>query len=401
MNQAQTRVWRLSESSGRLREFRTGISLHSHTCHSKEHADFVPAYIQRIPVLNRLIASSSKSYEDRTGIPIDFRRIYWTPPVLPGIVLASEKAQIEEELGLAALVSISDHDTIAAPLALRQKDATAAVPISVEWSVPFAGNTFHIGVHHLPPTRSAEIMEALSRYTAEPAEDVLGDLLAHLGSHPEVLLVLNHPYFDFGRLGTVEHRSSLLQFLSRHRPLIHGLELGGMRPWRENQEVFRLAEEYNLPVVAGGDRHGCRPNGVLNLSQADTWGDFVADIRQNCRNDILLMPACEEPVQMRELQIVADASRHYHCYPYGYRQFTDRVFVDLEGYSWHPLSFYWSGGMPLWLRPVIGALGALGSRPVRAVLRRFLSMLGDRDLATWPTRAGYHSPVLSLQKQTD
>ncbi|HTV57224.1 MAG TPA: hypothetical protein VMI06_20190, partial [Terriglobia bacterium] len=208
---------------------------------------------------------------------------------------------------------------------------------------------------------------------------------------------LNHPYFDFARQGASKHRASLLQFLAQYRPWIHALELGGMRPWRESQEVLRLAQEYNLPIVAGGDRHGCRPNGVLNLSHSETWGDFVAEIRGNGRNNVLLMPSCEEPVQVRELQIVSDVSRHYPGYPYGYRQFADRVFVDLEGYSWHPLSFYWSGGMPLWLRPVFGALTALGSSPAHPVLLRFLSLFGDNDLATWPTRANFKSEAVKLQ----
>jgi hypothetical protein len=398
LNRAKTRVWRLTEAAGRMREFRTAISLHSHTCHSKEKADFMPLYIQRIPVLNRLIASSERRYQDRTGIAIDFRRIYWTPPVLPGTVLASETMQIEEKLGLAALVSITDHDTIAAALALRQQSAAASIPISVEWSIPFAGNTFHLGVHNLPPAGSVQIMKELSSYTAEPVEGRLTDLLALLGNSPETLLVLNHPYFDFARQGAANHRASLQQFLSQYRPWIHALELGGMRPWRESQEVLRLADECGLPIVAGGDRHGCRPNGVLNLSHFENWGDFVAEIRAHQHNDILLLPACEEPVQLRELQIVSDVSRHYPGYPYGYRQFTDRVFVDLEGYSWHPLSFYWSGGMPLWLRPVFGGLVALGSDPARPFLRRFLSLFGDRDLATWPTRAGYESEAVSFQK---
>jgi hypothetical protein len=397
LNRAQTQVWRVSEASGRMQEYRTAISLHSHTCHSKETADFIPVYIQRIPVLNRVIFGAVKRYEDRTGVAIDFRRIYWTPPVLPNTVLASETRQIEEKLGLAALVSITDHDTIAAPLSLRRQPSAASIPISVEWSIPFAGNTFHLGVHSLPPERSVELMNELSRYTAEPAERRLSELLALLGDSPETLVVLNHPYFDFARQGAAKHRASLQQFLSQYRPWIHAFELGGMRPWRESQEVMRLAQEYDLPIVAGGDRHGCRPNGVLNLSHSESWGDFVAEIRRNRRNDVLLMPACEEPVQVRELQIVSDVSRHYPGYPYGYRQFTDRIFVDLEGYSWHPLSFYWSGGMPLWLRPVFGALVVLGSDPTRPLLRRFLSLFGDNDLATWPTRAGYKSEVVIYQ----
>jgi hypothetical protein len=399
MKRAQTRVWRLAEPSWRAQKFRTAISLHSHTCHSKESADFIPLYIQRIPILNRVIPSSLRQFEERTGKKIDFRKVYWTPPVLPATVLASERLQIERQLDLSPLVSITDHDTIAAPLSLRKQPDAASVPISVEWSVPYAGNTFHIGVHNLPPALAVEIMKELARYTAEPAEERLRDVFAVLSDFPETLLVLNHPYFDFARMGAVKHRATLEQFLTLCKPWIHALELGGIRPWRENQEVLRMADEQGLPIVAGGDRHGCHSNGVLNLSRSESWGDFVSGIRDGRQNDILLLPACEEPVAFRELQIASDVSRHYPGYPYGYRQFTDRIFFDMEGYSWHPLSFYWSGGMPFWLRPVFGGIAALGLNPVRPVLRRVLSLVGDSDLATWPTRAGYQSDGVSFHKE--
>jgi hypothetical protein len=328
-----------------------------------------------------------KRYEDRTGTAVDFRRIYWTPPVSPSIVLATEISQIEEQLGLGALVSITDHDTIGAALELQQRPGGGSIPVSVEWTVPFEPDFFHIGVHHLPPARSAEILKELSRHTAEPREDILSDLLALLDRSPETLLVLNHPCCDFAGLGVGKHESSLREFLSRYRPWIHALELNAMRTRTENQRVLYVAGDYNLPVVAGGDRHGCRPNAVLNLSQAESWQDFVAEIRNDRRSSILLMPTYEEPVRLRELQTIADVLRHYPHYPYGQRQFTDRVFVDLEGYSWQRLSFYWSGGVPLWLRPAFGMPVALGSDHFRPVLRWFLSLFPETALATLPDKA--------------
>ena len=398
MNRAQTRVWKLKGASARLQDFRTAVSLHSHTCHSKEKADFIPFYTQRIPVLSRLVASSVRSYEARLGIGVDFHRVYWTPPVFPRAVLASERWQIEQKLGLAAMVSITDHNTIAAALSLRQEADAATIPISVEWSVPFAGDTFHIGVHNLPPARAGEIMNELVRYTAEPDEDTLNDLLASLDHSPETLLVLNHPYFDLLRLGSAKHHASLQQFLSRCRSWIHALELSGLRPWREGQETLRMADEHDLPIVAGGDRHGRHPNGVLNLTHAESWGEYVACIREKRQNDILLLPVCEEPVRFQLLQIAAEVSRDYPLYPDGYRQFADRIFVDLEGCSWHRLSFYWGEWMPLWLRPLLGGLAALGSYPVRPVLRRSLSLFGDSDLAPWPANADYQGDAVSFQK---
>jgi len=366
---------------------RSAVSLHSHTHHSKETAEFLPLFVKPVPILNQWVADEMKAYKESTGIGVDFRRVYWTPPVSPPLVLASEKAQIEEKLDREAIVSITDHDSIAAGLSLQGESAAPPTPISLEWTVPYEGNSFHLGVHHLPPRRAEEIMRDLASYTAEPREGMLGDLLEHLASSPQTLLVLNHPYCNSVRMETAKHKSSLREFLERYRPWIHALEINGMRPPGENQLVRRMGEEYDFPVVAGGDRHGCAPNTVLNLSRAESWAEFVAEIRGERRGDVLLMPAYDEPVRLRELQTVADIARHYPRYRYGYRQLTDRVFVNLEGYGWHPLSFYWSGGMPLYLRPLFGGLVALGSSQARPLLRLFLSLFGEGALATLPAGA--------------
>src|SRR6516164_8292724 len=96
MDRAQTRVQSQTEYLGQRSEFRTAVFLHSHTYHSKEPAAFVPLFIQHIPILSQLVPCAMKRYEDRTGTAVDFRRIYWTPPVSPSIVLATEISQIEE-----------------------------------------------------------------------------------------------------------------------------------------------------------------------------------------------------------------------------------------------------------------------------------------------------------------
>jgi hypothetical protein len=223
-------------------------------------------------------------------------------------------------------------------------------------------------------------MEDLSRYTAQPTEDTLRDLLALLDHVPDTLLVLNHPRWDVARVGAAQHASSLRSFLARHRPWIHALEINGLRSWSENREVLRMEEEYDLPVVAGGDRHGCRPTTLLNLTQAATWADFVAEIRSARQSDVLILPAYEQPLGLRQLEIVADALRDYPHYPYGQRRFTNRTFVDLDGYGWHPLSFYWEGGVPLWLRPFLGIFVVLGSSRVRPILRRTLFGRAERYL---------------------
>lgn len=378
MSRAQTRVHK-DVRAVPLVNFRTAVSLHSHTNNSKEALDFLPRYIDfhRIPILSRLIRAQVERHE-RNGNRVDFSRAYWTPPVTAKMVLDSEKLQIDKGLGLAAMVSITDHDTIAGPLSLRQKSTEDWVPISVEWTVPFRGNAFHLGVHNLPAESAVDMMATLSHATSDPVEETLTTLFALLDSSSEVLVVLNHPCCNFGRVQAEQHWATLRQFIAKFRTWIHAIEVNGMRPWNENEDALRLAEEYDLPVVAGGDRHGCRPNAMLNLTRAETWNEFVAQVRSDRHNDVLVLPAYEEPVRLRELATAADVLRRYPHHPYGQRRFTDRVFANVEGYSWHPLSFFWDGGdaVPMWLAPVVSAVIALGSDPVRPVLRRVLSLGG-------------------------
>lgn len=113
---------------------RSAVSLHSQTQHSKEAAEFLPLFVHRVPILNQWVVDEMKSYKESTGIAVDFRRVYWTPPVSPQLVLVSEKAQIEGELDLEAMVSITDHDSIAAGLSLQGESTMSPPPISVEWT---------------------------------------------------------------------------------------------------------------------------------------------------------------------------------------------------------------------------------------------------------------------------
>ncbi len=376
MNPAQTQVLRLECGSERLKQFRMAVSLHSHTHYSHESLEAVPYHLKQFPIIGKLVQSELQRYTEGCGRVIDFGRTYWTPPVSPSIVFSSETRQFEQ-LGLPGVVSITDHDTIAAGLSLQSKDAS--IPISVEWTAPFGSDHLHLGVHHLPASLANQIMEALARYTTHPDEHRLGDLLDYVNEFQDVLLVLNHPCWDVTRVGSAAHANSVREFLRYHGHRIHALEVNGLRSWSENRDALSMGKEHNIPVVAGGDRHGCRPNTVLNLSHAATWEEFVTHIRSGRQSYVLILPAYEEPLALRQLEIVADALQYYPQYPYGQRSFRGRTFLDMDGYSCHPLSFYWERGEPLWLQMVFYFFIALGSRGLRPLLRRTL-FRGEKDL---------------------
>ncbi len=64
--------------------------------------------------------------------PVDFSQAYWTPPLPPKVAFKLESNQIEIDLGLMSLVSLTDHDSIGAPTALRELPNPIQIPYAVE-----------------------------------------------------------------------------------------------------------------------------------------------------------------------------------------------------------------------------------------------------------------------------
>lgn len=332
MRGSVTRIRKFVPKTSFSREFRTGISLHSHTMHSKEHLGRFPAYVAKIPLANAVMEREVGKAHLYKGRVFDFKRFYWTPPLSPREAHELESQQITSQLELHSIISLSDHDSIEAGLHLRLLPGSAHAPISVEWTVPFERTTFHIGVHNLPASEATDWMAQFRAFTANPMPELLQGLLTELTARREVLIILNHPYWDAENIGQVEHRECLKSFYRQYGNLMHALELNGMRSRRENREVVRLGEEVGLPVISGGDRHGCEPNGVLNVTKATNFGEFVAEIHQERKSEIMLMPQYFEPLQLRLLEnawhALADAPGEF-----GRTNWMTRVFVidDSDG----------------------------------------------------------------------
>jgi len=198
---------------------KTGISLHSHTMHSKEYLGRLPTYIAKFPIGSYILEREIGRLHLYEGRIFDFNKFYWTPPLSPREAFALESNQIEK-LGLAPLVSLLDHDNIEAGLHLRVLAGAARAPISVGWTVPYEETEFHIGVHNLPASRANRWMRELAEYTAKPNLHRLQELLAGLNDERNLLIVLNHPYWDAKSIGPQEHRHLLLSFLRQSLPLL-------------------------------------------------------------------------------------------------------------------------------------------------------------------------------------
>jgi hypothetical protein len=225
------------------------------------------------------------TYKRRSGKELDYSRAYFLPPLDPLRAFCVEATQIER-LGLNPIVSITDHDTVAGSREMQFFASPHSTPISLEWTAPAENGSFHIGIHNLPADSATEIVNGLSSARCGGCQEaqtscvgihdsrcagIARDWLRVIASIPDVLVVLNHPLWDTKGSGAAEHERRLRAFLAANRDCIHALEVNGFRAWHENVAVMTLARQSHLPLVSGGDRHGCEPSAVLNLTNASNF----------------------------------------------------------------------------------------------------------------------------------
>ena len=371
MSQSVSYLWREPHAAA---GFTAGVSLHSHTNQSKETLDFIAELSTDWGVLQPLMRWCERRCQRTTGIRPDYARSYWTPPLTPRLAFDLERTQIEDKLQLPAMVSLTDHDDIQAPMLLRSLASARQIPVSLEWTVPYGATAFHIGIHNLPSATGAQWMRRMAAFTAVPAAErpakLLKEMLAELDELPGVLIVFNHPLWDLYRIGDAKHRLLVNDFLAVYGQFCHAVELNGLRNWDENREVATLAAQWNQVLISGGDRHGVEPNANLNLTRAHSFTEFVQEVRRDRQSHILFMPQYAEPWKHRILNSTLAAIRNYPDFPEGSQRWDDRVFhPDAEGNT-RQLSELWRGGRaPVYLSAVLAFVRLLGAAPLSSGLR--------------------------------
>ena len=351
------------------RSFRTGVSLHSHTNQSSETLDFLANLGNQLSFLRPLKSRLERRSERLYGIRVNYAAAYWTPPMTPRLAFDLERGQIEN-LDLPAMVSITDHDTISAPMLLRTIPSARQIPVSVEWSAPYGPQSFHLGVHNLPSARAAEWMATLADYTANPSNARLTAILAALHAEPNVLVVFNHPMWDLYLIGKEKHQFLVNEFLQKNGQFLHALELNGLRHWEENRATKQLADSWHMLLISGGDRHGVEANANINLTNATSFTEFVHEIRREKKSNLLFMPQYAEPWKHRILQSTIDAVRNYPEFPQGSRNWDERVYHPDSNGVMRPLCEIWPAGKaPRFMRAVIGGVQLMGRGLVSGGLR--------------------------------
>jgi hypothetical protein len=389
--------------------YRSAVSMHGHTNRSKESLSFISEFAQRNPVLRVAFAMKAKEADTKSSITVDLKRAYWTPPVPPLEAFRLERDQIQRVLGLEALVSLSDHDNIEAPMLLRVLPEAQHIPVSTEWTVPYQESKLHLGIHNLPGCCAEMAMARLNDYTANATEKELRAIFRMLDEMPDVLIVLNHPLWDLAHVGKQRHVRLIHDFLGDFGMYIHALELGGFRGWEENQAVLDLAERWDQLVIGGGDRHGAEPSAVVNLTNAATFAEFVREVREKRRCHVLVMPQYTEAFPVRVIQSLLDAIREYPDFPEGSRRWDERVFHPDSCRELKPLITLWERPTPF-IEVVLSVFRLLESPAVRKTLvaalarpkheMQFVSGRGREVVSRWTKAYGSRSSRMRTTKST-
>ncbi len=355
------------------------MSLHGHTLHSKENLGFIPQICGPLPVLGQFIERQASRYRElNAGHHLDFTKAWWTPPLAPAPAVELERSQIENELDRAALVSLSDHDTIAAPMQLRVLQPYRRLPISVEWTVPYGGTFFHLGIHQMPAAVATEWMRAMESFTAKGTntpqlEAELFDLLAWFHASPQTLIVFNHPLWDEKGVGLEKHWFALGRLLGNCGRFFDAFELNGLRPWSENRRVTDLAKGLGYPVISGGDRHGREPNACVNLTNAASFDQFVAEVRDG-HSEVLFMPQYNHGFTYRILGNLVDVLSDDPDHALGWRTWAERVFYQAPNGEVRSLKQLWGDGEPWLIQAFIRSVNLMRHPHVHRVVKRVWGM---------------------------
>jgi hypothetical protein len=218
-------------------------------------------------------------------------------------------------------------------------------------------------------------MANMAAYTAKPSEDALPGLLEALGGLPEVLIVLNHPFWLEEGVVEEDHRRALDRLLAECLKWLHAFELNGTRPWKENVAVTEFARCYSRPLISGGDRHACEPSACINLTNAGDFAEFVSEIKAGV-SSMLFLPQYREPMAQRVLEAARDILRTYPEYP-GRERWSDRIFYRSEDGSVRTLAQICRQPERRLLATVAAAVQFFGGTRLRPAVRFFLSERGE------------------------
>jgi predicted metal-dependent phosphoesterase TrpH len=260
------------ECSHPEREFGYAVSLHNHSCHSVEKLAALNLVVKM--AFMRPLSGVLQSAFGLGGVSdLNYAEITYNPPYTPEDVYQIESAAAARWGFNGVHLAITDHDEFAGNLALMcRPDLNGRIAIGEELSLWYQGHLFHLGLCGLPESGIDETHSRIQSAARAGRYDELFETLAASGC----LVVLNHPLVAWG---PGSETIPFTELLTRYGWAIHALEINGMRRREENNRVLELARQWRKPVVGGGDSHLLVASSVVSLSQAPTFKDFIAEVK--------------------------------------------------------------------------------------------------------------------------
>ncbi len=255
------------------REFGFAVSLHNHSCHSVEKLAALNLVV-KMGFMRPLSGVLQSSFGLGGISDLNYAEITYNPPYTPEDVYQMESAAAARWGFDGVHLAITDHDEFAGNLALMRgrTDLNGRIAIAEELSLWYQGHLFHLGLSGLPETEIDQTHSRIQSAARGGRYDELFETLAASGC----LVVLNHPLVAWG---PGSETIPFTDLLTRYGWAIHALEINGMRRREENDRVLELARQWRKPVVGGGDSHLLVASSIVSLSQAATFKDFIAEVK--------------------------------------------------------------------------------------------------------------------------
>lgn len=265
-------AWRRSPRPER--EFKYAVSLHNHSCHSVENLAALNDVV-KLGFMRPLKGTLQRAFGLERQSSVNYAEMVYNPPLTPEDVYRMESDAVEP-LGFDGVhLAITDHDEYAAGVALRSSrpDLDGRVAVAEEVSLPYRGHLFHLGVLGLAECGIEETHARIQSAARAERHDELFETLASTGC----LVILNHPLVPWGPNGG---DIPVAQLLARYGWAIHALEFNGMRRREENDRVLEMARHWRKPLIAGGDSHLLLASSSICVSQAASFADFIAEVKE-------------------------------------------------------------------------------------------------------------------------
>jgi hypothetical protein len=293
------------------RELDFAVSPHNHSCHSIENM----AALNQVVKLwfMRPFRSILQRAFGLAGVSgLDYADVYYRPPLTVEDVLRVESAGVATFGFDGVHLGITDHDEVAGSVELLRKwpENAQRHTLGEELSFRFQNYLFHLGITDLPEPSVVETHASLQAASRAERLDDLFEILRASGC----LVVLNHPLVPWGKNWgnnkDSRRKIPVEELLRRYGWAIHALEYNGMRSQEENDRVLQLAKQVSKPVIGGGDSHLLLASSVLSLSQAASFRDFAAEVKEG-RAVPFITPAYFAPVGWKIFLRVLYFIAHY------------------------------------------------------------------------------------------